>query len=990
LLVGALLVLSGVAGAQQLETGVLPSVGNTWQTVTLSNTYASMVVICTPSYMETQAPVVTRVRNAAGNSFEVMVQNPSNTAVSGYPVYYMVVEEGVYAEAVHGVKMEAVKFTSTLTAENDDWGQLEARAYQNTYTAPVVLGQVMTYNDTNWSVFLATDGTQVDPPSATALSVGKHVAEDTNVTRNNETIGYIVIETGTGEIDGVPYTAALGPDSVLGMDDAPPYTYTISGLATPYIAVLSAAAMDGANGGWPVLYGPAPILGTQMLLAYDEDQVGDTERVHISEEVAYIVFNYSGPSVSRILGGQQYTPGGAPVQVTLVARALDADATIVVTETLPAGVTGSNANASSGSATIAGATVTWTVDVAANTSEVLTYDASVGTAICRQTVQFDGTFDAGGGAVPILGETDITQIDDGWENAPIGWTVSETIGDDLPLGWVEWYACQNPPGGTYEVFGDGHDIWDAADDFQFLYAFVDAAAGFTLQATVEMQLPVHNAWAKGGLMVRANNSAGSPYVIVAASNTGPGAGGSNDIAFQWRDDQDGGAAWTGGSGEANNGPVRLVLNRQPSPNHLTIACAYDTLGDPGPANPLWLTHDAPNIPDTGAILVGLAFTSHSTGNVSSALFYDVDLQAILYTPAVEASTRTIQATEYTAGTPVPVTVDIGRNPDTVQTAITVTETIPPGWTASNISDGGQFAGGVITWNLTNFTADVQISYDATAPAGTIQPGSFSGGTVDGVGISKATGGDTLVLPAGVIVLQQGNLPTPAYAGCEDAHIVVYSDGNNNAGTSTFLEEGDWSTGGGAPGNGDEKQMLFRFDVSDQVSPLDTVQQALLRIYYFNARLPGAGVTPNRHTVYAARVLRNWNEGAGGQQDGRDALDGEVCWNEAQFNVSPWGAAGARDASDIALPESQADYGDVLNVWVEFDVTQMVRAWAVNPNENFGVKISQDAGIGPSPHVQILAQIHSSESPEIDLRPMLLIQTAGGPGPLSANHWELYR
>jgi hypothetical protein len=366
----------------------------------------------------------------------------------------------------------------------------------------------------------------------------------------------------------------------------------------------------------------------------------------------------------------------------------------------------------------------------------------------------------------------------------------------------------------------------------------------------------------------------------------------------------------------------------------------------------------------------------------------VTLTGTIVERAVDASTRTIQATAYSAGTPVPVVVDIGRNPDTVLTALTVTETIPAGWSASNISDGGTAAAGVITWNLTDFTADRQLSYEATPPTLTIQPGVFSGGTVDGLGIAGTTSGDSQVLPFGVTVFQQGNQPTVDYDGCEDAHIVVYSDGNNNAGTSTFLEEGDWSTGGGAPGNGDEKQMLFRFDISDDISPLDTVQAALLRIYYFNARQPTSGI-PNRHTVYAARVLRNWNEGAGGQQDGRDALDGEVCWLEAQFNVSPWGAAGARDASDIALPESQADYGDIIDVWVEFDVTLMVRDWVANPNQNFGVKISQDAGIGPSPHVQILGNFYSSESPEIDLRPMLLVQVSSG-GDLSAKHWQLFR
>jgi hypothetical protein len=177
------------------------------------------------------------------------------------------------------------------------------------------------------------------------------------------------------------------------------------------------------------------------------------------------------------------------------------------------------------------------------------------------------------------------------------------------------------------VYGDGNDIWGTADNFHFLYATIDAAAGFTIEATVDMQPPIHNAWAKGGLMVRANNTAGSPFVLVAACNTGPGMGGDHDLCFQWRDDQDGAAAW-GDDIVANNGSVRLVLNRQAGGT--AVAAGYDDLE--GIQVALWTSHDAPNIPQTGTILVGLAFTSHAMGLVSSAVFSDVVLSGPVVVP----------------------------------------------------------------------------------------------------------------------------------------------------------------------------------------------------------------------------------------------------------------------------------------------------------------------------------------------------------------------
>ena len=39
---------------------------------------------------------------------------------------------------------------------------------------------------------------------------------------------------------------------------------------------------------------------------------------------------------------------------------------------------------------------------------------------------------------------------------------SQTIGDDAPIG----SADHDPGAQTFTVIGDGHDIWDAADDFR--------------------------------------------------------------------------------------------------------------------------------------------------------------------------------------------------------------------------------------------------------------------------------------------------------------------------------------------------------------------------------------------------------------------------------------------------------------------------------------------------------------------------------------------
>ena len=56
------------------------------------------------------------------------------------------------------------------------------------------------------------------------------------------------------------------------------------------MAVTTMAGVDGGNGGWSYTYGAAPLATTTIDLVIDEDQVGDTERNHTTEQVGYVVF----------------------------------------------------------------------------------------------------------------------------------------------------------------------------------------------------------------------------------------------------------------------------------------------------------------------------------------------------------------------------------------------------------------------------------------------------------------------------------------------------------------------------------------------------------------------------------------------------------------------------------------------------------------------------------------------------------------------------
>jgi hypothetical protein len=218
-------------------------------------------------------------------------------------VHCLVARAGSYAEADVGAKLEAVRIDG-FAAKDDSSGWVgQAQSYQQAYTQPVVVGQVISADGSGppgeiggWSAFWARGVTPIDPPSPTQLFVGRHTGEDPTG-RGPDTLAYVVLEAGAGTLDGMAYVAGLGADSVTGVSDAPPTVYPLAGdLGTARVAVASAAGMDGSEGGWPILYGADAVQPSQLALAFEEDWFLDPERSHTGEQVAYVVFGPRGGS----------------------------------------------------------------------------------------------------------------------------------------------------------------------------------------------------------------------------------------------------------------------------------------------------------------------------------------------------------------------------------------------------------------------------------------------------------------------------------------------------------------------------------------------------------------------------------------------------------------------------------------------------------------------------------------------------------------------
>ncbi len=318
-------ICEGGANAQ-LESDCL-TVGGSATTVNLTNTYVNPVVVTSAQYDNNTIPVVTRVSAVTSNSFAVRLQNPSGSAVAAENVCYLVVEEGTWN--IDGFAIEAQRYTSTVTDDAPSNWVGQAQSYGQSYTNPVVLGQVMSENDAGFSVFWDMATTRANPPTAANLTTGKTVCEDTDVTRNDEVVGFVVIEAGHGTIGGVEFEAATGADNVAGVTNAPPYAYTFNTAfaSAPTVATVQMAAVDGNNGGWAQVHGPTMATATTLNLSIDEDQIADTERSHTTEQVAYAVFAgpvvYPPPASPTVMEWGTVTAGTAPVTVNLTGSYTD-------------------------------------------------------------------------------------------------------------------------------------------------------------------------------------------------------------------------------------------------------------------------------------------------------------------------------------------------------------------------------------------------------------------------------------------------------------------------------------------------------------------------------------------------------------------------------------------------------------------------------------------------------------------------------------------
>jgi hypothetical protein len=166
-------------------------------------------------------------------------------------------------------------------------------------------------------------------------------------------------------------------------------------------------------------------------------------------------------------------------------------------------------------------------------------------------------------------------------------------------------------GNSFTLTAGGADVWGNTDGFRFVYQEVSGDFEITAQL---LSLENTNNWAKAGVMGRGSNAADSwfawSFVTIA-----------NGTSFQWRE-VDGDRCWPDGAGIAGAAPYYVKLVREG--DKFSGYRSQDGVA--------WEENHTQNQPNnveiadiSDPILVGLAHTSHSAGNIGKSEFASVSL-----------------------------------------------------------------------------------------------------------------------------------------------------------------------------------------------------------------------------------------------------------------------------------------------------------------------------------------------------------------------------
>ncbi|MBR8828318.1 MAG: CRTAC1 family protein [Gomphosphaeria aponina SAG 52.96 = DSM 107014] len=185
------------------EVGEINNLTHRMQKVTLRNTYQNPVVIANPASYNEAEPLSVAIKNITGNSFDIQIVEPTN--LNGIhtleDISYLVLEAGHY-ELTDGTKVQAGQTITEGLASQKNWTKVNFE--ENFTSTPEVFTQVQD-NQTGYL------NTRQQGTSTNSFRVGVELQENKNNNSANiqpQTVGWVAIEKGTGNWNGLPYEVA--------------------------------------------------------------------------------------------------------------------------------------------------------------------------------------------------------------------------------------------------------------------------------------------------------------------------------------------------------------------------------------------------------------------------------------------------------------------------------------------------------------------------------------------------------------------------------------------------------------------------------------------------------------------------------------------------------------------------------------------------------------------------------------------------------------
>ncbi len=195
---------------------------------------------------------------------------------------------------------------------------------------------------------------------------------------------------------------------------------------------------------------------------------------------------------------------------------------------------------------------------------------------------------------------------------------------------------------------------------------------------------------------------------------------------------------------------------------------------------IWIIGHVQVLPwDAGTLAYGLFIANDEDNDLT----VKARAENVTLSPAPPIAERQLSQAAFQSGDMVSISLNV-YNSSAEAIDLSMQETIPEGWTAATIGDGGTLVDGVVTWNLTGVPPGKRVvTYQVTAPASPQNRAEWSGAIVDGL----ITQGDSGLL------LSEGG-----FSRVKDGLLVLYT-----------FEEGGGNTVTDVSGVGDPLNLTIR-------------------------------------------------------------------------------------------------------------------------------------------------------------------------------------